>query len=552
MAFPRENSNTTYTPNVIGAETNKRLREIKDQLCCISQDPLGVACDKPMYVKSCDNNYLTNQILCTPDSVTKVFVIISLDANGIPTVTYYNMSTGGIFSGTTSTLINCPTNTTISEAVEMCDNGTTFLRWFITTNGQPTGTVFNTTLAGASYTVVATPTLGVCGTKFTDEEAICYTTNGSTLSSGWKRFIKDAFGAITSVVYLDSGNNVITGVTEKPCMPTGVDYEKACYSTDGGLTIKTGWRQLKHSFDAAGNINLTTVLLDSQLGSITGTPVEYLCEQSIVPMCAVEQYTLTNYGDSGSVLGFVYTPSYGTPTLTNGGISSPGNDLIISDIFIFYDENIVSTVPVIDFEQLGAGSYSIKRIITTQAGFEFIYTTTFIYDGGGTITGTTSICSNTNISPSITSSYGINYLNTYTISKANVLVHYNVDGQVSVITDLIGNPFTLFTPYVGINVLPCPGPFTSRCSQTINADKTFETTTNRISTSAAGSTAAGLYSVDFYGVSGTGMTVSGVPIAAGEKVTYTSYYNPTKKQFMKLPAMSYSGVGGVLRINTIA
>ena len=57
------------------------------------------------------------------------------------------MISGSPYTGNPATdLVTCPDNDTESDAQEMCDGTTTFIRWFVKQNGEPTGVVFDTTL----------------------------------------------------------------------------------------------------------------------------------------------------------------------------------------------------------------------------------------------------------------------------------------------------------------------------------------------------------------------------------------------------------------------
>jgi hypothetical protein len=49
-----------------------------------------------------------------------------------------------------------------SDSIEMCDEGTTFLRWFVKENGVPTGQYVDTDMNGGQYEPTGTPTPGAC------------------------------------------------------------------------------------------------------------------------------------------------------------------------------------------------------------------------------------------------------------------------------------------------------------------------------------------------------------------------------------------------------
>ena len=94
----------------------------------------------------------------------KVVVITSVNPlTGVPTNTYYNLATGAVWAGNPTTQLGALQDYDQTlEPKEMCDNGTTFLRWFAIENNTLSGAVVDTDLSGATYTVIGTPVFGAC------------------------------------------------------------------------------------------------------------------------------------------------------------------------------------------------------------------------------------------------------------------------------------------------------------------------------------------------------------------------------------------------------
>jgi hypothetical protein len=60
------------------------------------------------------------------------------------------------------TLGTCSVAAVESDPVIMCNRGSTFIRWHVKKDGQPTGIFFDTTEQSTSYTPVGTVTIGAC------------------------------------------------------------------------------------------------------------------------------------------------------------------------------------------------------------------------------------------------------------------------------------------------------------------------------------------------------------------------------------------------------
>jgi hypothetical protein len=103
-------------------------------------------------------------VLCDAITEHKVIVITDLTDPTAPVVSYWDINTGAPWTGDVADLVACPDIDLESDAQEMCDSGTQFLRWFVKKDGEPTGETFDTDLAGQPYTVGNEPavTLGKC------------------------------------------------------------------------------------------------------------------------------------------------------------------------------------------------------------------------------------------------------------------------------------------------------------------------------------------------------------------------------------------------------
>ena len=116
-------------------------------------------------VQLCDNaKDYEKVILCDVNTKHKVAVITDFTDPTNPVVSYWDINTGAPWTGDVDDLEACADTDTESDAVEMCDAGTVFLRWVVKANGVPTGVVFDTGLDGAPY-VVSDPagvTVGKC------------------------------------------------------------------------------------------------------------------------------------------------------------------------------------------------------------------------------------------------------------------------------------------------------------------------------------------------------------------------------------------------------
>lgn len=121
--------------------------------------------DHVFKVQLCDNSKdIQRSILCDPATNHKVAVITDFTVPSSPVTTYWDIIAGESWSGDPLTLEECPDSDVESDSMDMCDDGTTFLRWIVKSNGQPTGEKFDTTLSGQPYTVSdeGSVTVGKC------------------------------------------------------------------------------------------------------------------------------------------------------------------------------------------------------------------------------------------------------------------------------------------------------------------------------------------------------------------------------------------------------
>jgi hypothetical protein len=121
------------------------------------------ATDTVFKVQLCDNaKDIEHWILCDKVSGDKVAVIV--DYSTIPPVTsYWDIITNSAWTGDPKAdLEQCSGTDLESDKITMCDNGTTFYRWIVKSNGEPTGDYFDTNLTGAPYTPTGTVTEGTC------------------------------------------------------------------------------------------------------------------------------------------------------------------------------------------------------------------------------------------------------------------------------------------------------------------------------------------------------------------------------------------------------
>lgn len=109
------------------------------------------------------------EFTCGVDPVTGHRVFTKWDLSQTPSavVERLDATTGAPWSGDPTTLEPCGSSPLESDPVVMCESGTTFLRHVVKKNGEPTGVVFDTTLAGVPYTVAdeSLVTPGKCETS---------------------------------------------------------------------------------------------------------------------------------------------------------------------------------------------------------------------------------------------------------------------------------------------------------------------------------------------------------------------------------------------------
>lgn len=109
-------------------------------------------CDNPVFVSQCGYDF-EKRILCDKTNGDKVLLIVQIDQETfLPTVSYYDLITGFLWAWDPQTdLEACPDSDTESDGQIFCDAWNQFIRWFTKLNGEPTGTVFDTSLNWTPY-----------------------------------------------------------------------------------------------------------------------------------------------------------------------------------------------------------------------------------------------------------------------------------------------------------------------------------------------------------------------------------------------------------------
>lgn len=116
-----------------------------------------------VYTKKCPTESEFDTLsLCDPNTGLPVFVVTSYSSTGLPSTTAYNID-GTPYGSPLSALVSCDTALE-SDPLEMCDSATqtSFIRWVVKKNGQPTGVVFDTTLLGVAYAAAGPVSVGSC------------------------------------------------------------------------------------------------------------------------------------------------------------------------------------------------------------------------------------------------------------------------------------------------------------------------------------------------------------------------------------------------------
>lgn len=144
----------------------------------------------------------------------RVLVVRHIDfLTGAPVVAYYNLD-GTAFTGDTANLVQCGNiDNPEADPREMCDGQTTFIRWYLLEDGEPTGTTFDTDLSGAPYAPVGTPVMGACTDQISvDYESACFRDPSSVdnlkINGSVVRTTNRVSGAVTVTYIDDDGNNL--------------------------------------------------------------------------------------------------------------------------------------------------------------------------------------------------------------------------------------------------------------------------------------------------------------------------------------------------------
>lgn len=103
-----------------------------------------------------------HSFFCDPATGNKVLVTTTYSATGVPTVAGYDFPALSPYAGSLAGLAPCPGAGVESDPLVMCDAGVTFIRWVVKNDGQPTGVVYDTDLAGVPYGASPTAVVGSC------------------------------------------------------------------------------------------------------------------------------------------------------------------------------------------------------------------------------------------------------------------------------------------------------------------------------------------------------------------------------------------------------
>lgn len=120
-----------------------------------------------MTVRICEDDR-DFELSCGVDPITEhqIQTAYKIVAGEFVLIKRWDTVTGAEWTGDPATLEACSGTTFESDPIEMCDAGTTFLRWIVKDGGKPTGVKFDTDLTGTAYVVTdeSGVTAGKCDT----------------------------------------------------------------------------------------------------------------------------------------------------------------------------------------------------------------------------------------------------------------------------------------------------------------------------------------------------------------------------------------------------
>ena len=199
-------------------------------------EALPTAIQGVVSVKMCGNDY-EKAIRCDDTTGNQILIITQINTEtGVPSTTYWDMVSGVPYTGNPWTdLVSCPDNDTESDAQEMCDGTTTFIRWFVKENWEPTGVVFDTALDGSAYTASGAEIVWACPVIVADRQADMLNSCDGTTE------VVDVRGeSATEVVFKE--NQVLKVAIDKTCdvAPTSreVDIKTDCAGTTETVAVK--------------------------------------------------------------------------------------------------------------------------------------------------------------------------------------------------------------------------------------------------------------------------------------------------------------------------
>lgn len=502
-------------------------------------------------------------ILCDPGTGDPVIVVTTYSGAGVPSSNAYNID-GTPYAGSIAALVICSGATIESDPREMCDSGvTTFIRWFVLDNGEPTGATFDTNVDGSPYTPTGTVTLGRCAVA----EAQVVETSELGCAGGvvWQRIrsaLYDESGVPVAVVYHYADGNGTEQLVEPagfnlgPC-PSAADAGTAnivavCsdVATDG---VTTGPELLTNGkFDQSIGLGATSVAgpgwttnytvpsggnLFSGAGAGAATWMYYDSTNRATAFNGSAPATLDPIG-GGKAIGVNVGPSLTTPIIqwANVYLENGKSYSFECDAGIVFGPFGVSVAidGVNQFPISAPGASGVWQ--HTKTTFTFTGTTGYhavgIQSNNGTPGGNDHAFDNFSlhmiddaVSPEVTTP--VNYTE---VVKAVIDQIVKTSGCHDDRRDKLVETLIAKTP-------PSPVSITG--------------TVTHSRATAGGSTAANLASVTFTNVGTTDATVAGGAVSPGESVTFNAYFDNAAQAFVRLPAIAYvASATAILSIST--
>jgi hypothetical protein len=217
-----------------------------------------------------------NVVLTDPATGNPVMVVVT---GNPPVSTAFNLD-GTPYVGPISALKPADDFDYDSDPHPFCDGVTSFLRWYVTKNGQPTGTVFDTSMAGAPYVASPVVTPGVCVPQ---QVAPTKQTRGTAQNLAGGSYVPDFPGSTTTWIPADAQLAITTlqSVTVTAIAiddPTGGDSITVSFGAggvNGIVTLVAGqsmtWSVSQDNFDEFLDPEIEVVVLGNAHGSVNWT-----------------------------------------------------------------------------------------------------------------------------------------------------------------------------------------------------------------------------------------------------------------------------------------